>query len=143
MHIYKMTTENNGCITGIQEIYTLDHAAWIEGYTVEEEAVALEILADLEKFSNLHWYDIDNDLILDRPLIETQPNKLVIVADTIDSITIPGLPIPCKVIIEDKEYLMADSEDTTFEFTTDTAGTYQIKIEQFPYISVELEVTAI
>lgn len=85
-----------------------------------------------------YYFDLANT-IRPRPIIESTPSKLEMIADNIDSIIIIGLPIPCTITVDGAEYQVDDGE---FEFTTDTAGVYRIVVEAFPYIPTSWEVTA-
>jgi len=75
-----------------------------------------------------------------RPIINTDVSKNVLSADGIDSVVISSLPWPCTVTVDNISYSVQDS---IFEFTTNLPGTYKVRVEAFPYLPKEWEVTAI
>lgn len=138
MHIYKMSTTSYGEITGIQEIYADDYvSAGIEGYLVDEEATALEMLADIGAFSATHWYDIDNDLINLRPEMGASAESLSITVG--EDVVLIDVPEGVIISIEDGDSFTMD-DSGIFEFPTDFADTYKISLELFPFKPMTFEV---
>ena len=86
-----------------------------------------------------HYYDLINSIKV-RPEMSISVTSLTISSDGIDSTTISNLPNPCTVYVDEQKYTVTDG---LFEFSTDFAGIYSVKIKSFPYTSVEFEVTAI
>lgn len=84
-------------------------------------------------------YFVNNEEIAIRPSNPATISALILSADSIDSITISSLPIPCNVTIDDATYEVTDG---SFEFSTPLIGEYVIKLESFPYESKEFLVTA-
>lgn len=85
------------------------------------------------------FYVGNDEQIIPRPLMACEPNKISLVADGVDEIVIPGLPIPCTMIVSGKKYKVTDG---SFELSIDQPGIYAITAEAFPYVSREWEVTA-
>jgi hypothetical protein len=98
--------------------------------------------SDDDSIIETHYYDLANT-ILPRPLITSEPNKLILYADSVDSVILLGLPVPCTVKAGNDIHQLDDPEDTTFEFTTDTVGTFTVTVEQFPYITKSWEIEAV
>jgi hypothetical protein len=86
------------------------------------------------------YYDINTVKL--RPEFQFVYNGLQITANGEDTFIMTNLPaLPCKITIEDiGEFETSDGE---FGFPTSIPGIYKIKIECFPYITKELEVTAV
>jgi hypothetical protein len=140
MPIYKIQTTEEGVIIGIQEIYDYGStAAGIEGYVVEDEILGAYLRDNFESFISSYYYDIENDLLLERPAITATPDKTSMLADGVDTVTITGLPVPCTIVIDETSYEVPDG---SFAFSTTLAGTYIISIDNFPYLPISWEVTA-
>lgn len=71
---------------------------------------------------------VDNHVVTQRPAMTPQVNGS----------TISGLPQPCTATIDGQSQEVLDGE---IEVVADLPGTYLVRIEAFPYIPVELEVT--
>lgn len=145
MPIYKMSVYDNGMIHSVHDLSYLSDwdAAGHEGYIIDDHAEAEAMLADLADYSARRWYDIDNDVLLDRPVLEIEPVKLLLNMDSGDTLVIHNLPIPCTVKIDGQEYHMDDPEDTTFECVIDHPGTYEVRVEAWPYQDKTWEVEVI
>jgi len=95
--------------------------------------------SDDDSIIETHYHDLANS-ILPRPEITAEPDKLTLSADSVDSIVIQDLPLPCTVKVNETAYEVNDGE---FEFTTDTVGTFTVTVEQFPYITKSWEIEAV
>ena len=136
--VHKLIVEDTGEIVGIQEFFAQENEVGpVVGVDIIDTELISALKTDIPSVSNIKYWDGEN--IQDRPIINTEPNKLTMIADGVDSVTISDLPIPCTVTINDTEYEVDDGE---FEFTTDVADTYTITVASFPYITKSWEVTA-
>jgi hypothetical protein len=78
--------------------------------------------------------------ITPRPAMPATQDKLIITADGNDAVTLSGLPEPCTVTIGGAVYDVPDGE---LEWATLMPTTYRIRVESFPYLNWEGEVTAV
>jgi len=67
-------------------------------------------------------------------------DKTTLTADGIDTCVLSELVSECKVSVDKIDYIVTDG---VFEFSTDLPGVYKIRVEAFPYLPKEWEVTAI
>jgi len=86
------------------------------------------------------YLDVDIDMVVNRPQISAEPDKLVFNADGVDSVIISGLPNPCTIKVGGDEYFVDDGE---FEFTVDVVGNYNIECTAFPNIPTSWEIEAV
>lgn len=75
-----------------------------------------------------------------RPPQTVKLNKGKFVADGKDTLVLSGLPVPCAVQVGEHRYEVEDGE---LEWSTLMPGVYRIRVEEFPYLDWESEVTAI
>lgn len=75
-----------------------------------------------------------------RPEQNTVVNKTEVIADGMDSIVFSNLPPDVLISIEEHMY---EVEGDSAEITFDTPKTYKIRLEAFPYLPAEFEVTAL
>jgi hypothetical protein len=142
MPTYKIQIKEDGQIEGCQKIEAENDAFWVDGISITEEAY-LVVVADLKHAIDTRYFDFQTEIFIGRPEINAEPNKLTLLADGIDSVAITDLPIPCTVKVGNDTHQLSDPEDTTFEFTTDTVGTFTVTVEQFPYITKSWEIEAV
>jgi hypothetical protein len=115
-------------VTGCTDSINTDHIV------IQPTTEIVHVKSDLEKD-----YLLDN-IKTERPLITSEPNKLTLSTDNVDSIVIQDLPLPCTIKVNETAYEVNDGE---FEFTTDTVGTFTVTVEQFPYITKSWEIEAV
>jgi hypothetical protein len=139
MHTCKIQIKTTGEIEGCQQIYADNDAFWVDGIVVPEDFYTT-VVADLMQAANTLYFDFQSEQFIDRPLITSEPNKLTLSADSVDSVIFAGLPLPCTVKVNETAYEVNDGE---FEFTTDTTGVYTVTVEQFPYITKSWEIEAV
>lgn len=81
-----------------------------------------------------HWpddeYYFDGDQPKPKKEITPTFSKKTLAADGTDSITISGIPAPCRVALEETVY---DVPDGVFEFTVDQLGVHAIQIRATHY----------
>ena len=87
-----------------------------------------------------HYINLDTHQPILRNECPYSINKTIFTADGVDAITITALPVPCLVSIDDATYTVTDS---IFEFSTGLKGKYKIILEHFPFLTTEIEVTAV
>jgi hypothetical protein len=63
-----------------------------------------------------------------------------VLADGAAEIVLSGLPIPCTVYVDDTPIIV---DDSTFEFSADAVGTYQIRLDEIDFSPETWTVTAI
>lgn len=82
--------------------------------------------------------------VIPKPPLRVTANKLTLIANGVDSITLSGLPNPCSVISdpEEPEEERLTVEGGGFIFTAEHPGKYQFRIERFPFLPLDLEFTA-
>jgi len=82
-----------------------------------------------------------NNTVTDKSVMSLSTDKVTITANGIDASITTGLPNPSYIYINGirQGTLITDG---VLEFTVDTPGVYKIKIESFPYLDYEFEVTA-
>ena len=102
----------------------------------------------IEEFSSPSTHYVVFELgvwkIIPKPPLRVIANKLTLVANGTDSITLTGLPNPCSVISDPEE---PEEERMTvdgggFIFTAENPGKYRFRIERFPFLPLDLEFTA-
>ena len=86
------------------------------------------------------YIDMVTHTVTDKPDITATLNKVELLADGEDSIIINDLPIPCTVTLDAVDYEVLDS---SFEFTVDLPGEYQIAITALNHIDYSNTVTAL
>lgn len=113
-------------------------APWGEGYGLFE-AVGT---------SDAHYVVMldETPVVVERPPIPCQFDRLTLTAGNGDFITITGLHNPCELVIDNPdptvETWRVTVEDGGFEFEADTPGTYTIEISRFPFLPARIEITA-
>jgi hypothetical protein len=75
-----------------------------------------------------------------RPAPQIAQDKTEIIADGSDTVTLSSLPVPCVVTAGEARYDVPDGE---LEWATLMPATYRIRVEAFPYLDWESEVTAV
>jgi hypothetical protein len=96
---------------------TLTKQAW------EDEAVLIGE-------GNGRYQYVHQGEILDRPIMPIAMDKVSLVADGVDSITVTGVPVGALVTFGD---LQATAEDSTITLMTDFRENTEFSIELFPY----------
>ena len=97
-------------------------------------------IIDIESRLFSDYVDIyDYYTVKPREMMSALLSKQILTADSIDSITLSPLPIPCTITVDEVSYEVTDGE---FEFSVDTPGIYEIKATSFPYLETVWEVTA-
>ena len=84
----------------------------------------------------------DPAALTSRPADPTSIDTTTIDADGVDEATISSIPNPTTVIVNGPILAVTDVTDGTFEFSTDTAGTYVITVNMFPNRVAEYTVIA-
>lgn len=75
-----------------------------------------------------------------RPHMGVSIDKTEIAADGIDKATVSEIPLGATVFVDD---VPSDHIGHTLELTSDMPATYRIKIEHWPALPFEIEVTAV
>lgn len=75
-----------------------------------------------------------------RPIMQVHQGKTTITAHGDDLMTLSGLPKPSTVMVGAEAYNVPDG---VLEWATLMPGTYRIRIEAWPYLDWESEVTAV
>lgn len=88
----------------------------------------------------LQFFNLEMDQLQDRPVMPVDVSKLVIDADDLDEALITDIPQGAEVFLDDE--LIEDFEGSTLEFTSPMSATYNIRIEKWPYLPVDLEIVA-
>jgi hypothetical protein len=78
--------------------------------------------------------------ITPRPVMQIAQDKTTIAAGGGDTMTLHGLPVPCRVRIGSAVYEVPDG---VLEWATPMPATYHIKVEAFPHLDWEGEVIAV
>jgi hypothetical protein len=114
----------------------------IEPHMVELYEAEGETLFQGEGTGGIDYIDLTQSppVITPRPAMQVTQNTTAITADGSDAMTLSGLPEPCTVTIGDTVYNVSDG---ALEWATLMPATYQIRVEAFPYLGWEGEVTAI
>lgn len=76
----------------------------------------------------------------DKPAMVASIDKVNIIPNGIDTITIASLPIPTEIIV--KEVLETNTSDGEFKFTINAPGSYKIICKSFPYLDKEYNINA-
>ena len=66
-------------------------------------------------------------------------NKTLITADGVDEAVLATLPIPCTVYVDDQSIVV---DDGSFEFSSDDAGIYLIRVNAVAHTEITWEITA-
>jgi|TARA_B110000977_G_scaffold193036_1_gene267430 hypothetical protein len=66
-------------------------------------------------------------------------NKTSITADGVDEAVLATLPIPCTVYVDDQSIVV---DDGSFEFSSDSAGIYRVKVDAVEHTAITWEITA-
>jgi|TARA_B110000908_G_scaffold140894_1_gene168241 hypothetical protein len=66
-------------------------------------------------------------------------NKTSITADGVDEAVLATLPIPCTVYVDDQSIVV---DDGSFEFSSDDAGIYRIRVNAVAHTEITWEITA-
>jgi len=82
-----------------------------------------------------------NDTTTDKSVMSLSTDKITITANGIDASITTGLPNPSYIYINGIRQAIVII-DGVLEFTVNTPGIYKIRIESFPYLDYEFEVTA-
>lgn len=78
--------------------------------------------------------------VVPRPEFDV-PDAVTLVADGVDHFVFSGLPNPTTITVNGDEAVYP-VEDGAFEFSTDMASTYMLRLEAWPYRPATVEVTA-
>ncbi len=98
----------------------------------------LEGIADLEKDYIL------NNMIVPRPIQLTTLDKLTLIADGIDTIMLSNTPSGIFIATNTRTHeTITGAINGTDTFSTTITGTYNIRIEAFPYLDFEATIEAI
>jgi hypothetical protein len=77
--------------------------------------------------------------VTDKAAMGALIDKIAVTADGADFCTISNLPDPCEVFINGARNAITGG---SAEITVDTPGIYAVRVEAFPYLPYEVEVTA-
>ena len=97
-----------------------------------------------DRFSEYVVQSDNGPMIVPRPTLRISVDKTAIVANGTDAATIRGLPSPCEMIQDpgEPEEQRVNVTGGGFVFTAENPGTYQFRIERFPFLPLNLEFTA-
>lgn len=104
----------------------------------EGEAILLGFGMD-----NVHYVDVaagSEPVIVDRPAMEVVITRDTVAADGIETASLVGMPRPCLVRVESDVYEVPDGR---LDISFDLPGVYKLRVEAFPYLPADFEVTAI
>lgn len=82
---------------------------------------------------------VENGELKPRPDMGLRVSGEQIRANGADEFVIANLPAPCSVFIDDEEHMIEDRE---LILTPTTPGTYQIRVERWPFKACYLTLTA-
>jgi hypothetical protein len=104
-----------------------------------QEIAAHEVAFAEAADDQLHYYDIATAQRMDRPPMQAALSASTVPADGVSEVSLTGLPIPCVVRVEQTTYHVPDGR---LDISFDLPGRYVLRVEAFPYLPAELEVTA-
>lgn len=79
-------------------------------------------------------------VVVPRPKMPVTVSRRVISANGEDVSVVSGLPVPCKVRIDDQ---LHDVDDGSVELVAKMPTTYRISVEHFPYLPWSVDIVAI
>jgi len=66
-------------------------------------------------------------------------SKTMVTANGTDEAVLSPLPVPCTVYVDNNQYII---DDGSFEFSADTAGDYEITVNEVSYLPENWVITA-
>ena len=96
------------------------------------------ILKTADLVNDAENYIHDGAVTICTPLPATW-NKTSITADGVDEAVLSDLPIPCTVYLDDQEIVV---DDGSFEFSTDDAGIYRVRVDAVAHTGITWEIVA-
>lgn len=109
---------------------------WITGRFLFSELPQGWVVEEGE-FTSDYYHDGTAPVL--RPDNPSTLDKTNIQSNSTDTATISNIPSPADVFINGKRYEVTDG---VLEFTTDTPGSYRIRVQSFPYLDKEFTVNA-
>mgnify|MGYP003625736563 CR=1 FL=1 len=120
----------NGRITGVGQCVISDLP--LQAQSGETTLITDNVVNNAENY-------ILTGAVTPRTTLPATWNKTSVTADGADEAVLATLPIPCTVYVDDEPIVV---DDGSFEFSSDNAGIYRIRVNAVEHIEITWEITA-
>ena len=118
---------------------------WLSNSSVSDPSTIAPEYNVMEGTADSETEYILNGQVTPRPTMNVQVSKTQMLADATDTVAITALPtgdVACRITTSFGETRSITVTDSAVNFTTDEAGSYTFKFEQFPYQDYEVTINA-
>jgi hypothetical protein len=111
----------------------------VENISDPENYVARMIPADMSQTEFMYSMLVVDGIITEKTDMGCTPDKMTVMADGVDYVTISNMPVPCTVSVQDETLEVTEGE---VELTFDLPGKYEVKVSSRAHFDWKVKINA-